>query len=1285
MMNRRIVAGFEMVLMVGMLFSFCYFVSLNETGFVSAIEDEEEDRLQDFLDRFTYGELIEDEKWTSYPISSSADDVGCCFLSIDGQVCGTADPENCVEDSPFAEGALCEETAFCEKGCCYDDGAGIYDKNVLEFACSADWIDDPNCNLPGAALGCCVLGEQTIFETKGQCEVDYSRGLGDTDIVDWRSDVDAGECLYLAAVQDMGACVLGEGGCEFLNEADCFSYDGDFNHNYLCTSDSLNTSCEMTRQTSCVDGKDGVYFMDSCGNRANIYDSEKVEDVDYWDMVAEAEDVCGSEDIEGGNADNPSCGNCDRFAGGICASASEDSFEVDIGEFYCRDTSCMFDGIEYENGESWCVYDGAIGEGDDVVGSRHWKYVCAQGLVQIEPCADYRNQICVQSKEFEVNGTVVEFENAACVANNWRSCIDLNGKKESEQSAASNKACVSGLSQNCGNYTLYPGDFEKMECIDDAIAACGGPDALSVMDECATTLNCRVENIVIGNKFSFDVCLPDYPGGFSLNDERYQTSAEALCGMASQKCTVIQKPKKWGGCEYVANEGCLGETFGQEMNDFCRGLGDCGGSVNILGEWSGNYIIRRDGALSEGMFLSGDWIDALSRLALPIPGQFAEVEDYSEYLEAGGVWGGPSAPGSPEEDEPFDISMIGQGLSGIGAAMNFAFTGKVMGFAVLKGGGLIGGEVAKGYLLAKGGPVGAKLASGIGGSTAQGASMAGFASAAIGAGIGMVAGAMLAQWLGLSEGGSMLMSIGGGMVGAALMGAKVLSAAVYTALLWVGIFLIVLSLFFGMADCPPIEIEFECQPWQASIGGDSCEECNGDLLKPCSEYRCESLGAGCEFINEGSGDELCVSGNPNDVTPPIVRRNIAIGFAGGSYIDSENGFSVVSEGGGCVDAYTPLEFGIVTSEPAQCRFDVVANEFEEMSYELGSHSYTYNHSTVFSLPDPSHGESQGLNWTSELTLYIKCQDRYGMISPEFFEVDMCVVEGDDVTPPVVVGSEPESGDIVSFDAVNVSALIVTNELAECRWDLVDVSYSSMSNDLVCLDLLGRPSSVFGYECSGVLDIGNSSRDYYFRCMDQPWENETSDRNANVESFVLSLEKPSSKISIDKVEPDSDFEVNTDYTTIELKVATSGGGDSHFCSYSFSGYDTMIEMFETGESRTHVQSLNRPAGSNEIFVECRDETGDFDRGLTEFEIVRDSSTPIVARVWQAGSRLHFITTEDAECKYSMETCRFSWGDGEDAGSGEEHSIGVINGNAYYIKCKDDFGNVPDGCSIEVVAV
>jgi hypothetical protein len=1225
-MRDKFIAGFEMLVLIVSLFALCYFVDLNEEliSSVSAASssggvDYGNMTFDDWVDYFSGGTLIEEESWISYPISSGSEGAGCCFISKEGQICGTAVPENCLDDSPFAEGALCAGTAFCEKGCCYDESLGIFDKNVLEFACPRDWVRDANCNMPAARLGCCILGENSIFETRGQCETDsLTRAVGGSVVVDWRENVGEAECISLSAEQKEGACVLEEGGCKFVSEGDCLSYNGEFVEGFLCTSPSLNTSCEMSEQTECVEGKDGVYFVDSCGNRANIYDSARVSDSTYWDRVVLGSDLCGDLDVEGGNANSADCGNCNRFLGGICASAGEDNFEVDVGGFYCRDTSCMFDGTNYENGESWCVYDGAIGEGKDVVGSRHWKYVCSQGKVMVEPCSDYRNQICIQSKSVEIDGVNVDFSNAACVANNWRECINLNSEKE------------------------------------------------DAMEKCEEALNCRVERVDIADSFKFNICLPEYPAGFSFNDERYVKTAESLCSMGSQTCTVVRAPKTWGGCDIVANRNCLSGTFAQEMNDFCMGLGDCGGSVNILGEYSENYVVRRDGALNRGMFLSETWIDGLKILAEPVLGQFAEVEDYSEYLEAAGILGGPEDPVATLEGDGPDVQTFATGLGGLGMA------------------GMYAAGYLSGAVTASGSAIGLS-------SVGFSASVSAFSGVAIGAAIGMVAGMMLAKQLGLSEGGSILMAIGGALVGGALAYA-VMFASLATigpigwAIIIIGVILMIIGSFFGGSDCPAIEIAFECRAWQPPVGGDDCLKCNGDPLKPCSQYRCESLGSACELINVGTGEELCVDGNPNDVTPPVMSRQNGISFYDGTYVDSEEGFDVVGIGGGCLEAYTPLAFGVVTSEPSQCRFDVVAeSEFEDMDFLLGSNSYLYNHTTVFSLPDPSHGQSQGIDWTGELELFVRCRDRHDILSPGFLRIGMCVAEGEDLTAPKIVKSFPESGGLVGFEKSEQDVVIVTGEFASCKWDLVDKEYSDMANSFSCEDKFGAPSNIHGYECLANFPIGNTSRDYFVRCMDQPWLEDLSERNAMKSSFVLRLNKPEKKISIDKIKPDSDFEISSDFATIDLKIATSGGGKSHFCSYSFSGYERMIELFETGTSRTHSQdNLNRRAGMQNIYVQCRDETGEFARGQTSFNIIRDTLEPAVARVWQVGGFVNLVLVEDGECRFSFDSCTFPWDEGNVIGSGTELRFGVVRGEKYYIRCRDDFGNMPAKCSVEVMA-
>ena len=48
-------------------------------------------------------------------------------------------------------------------------------------------------------------------------------------------------------------------------------------------------------------------------------------------------------------------------------------------------------------------------------------------------------------------------------------------------------------------------------------------------------------------------------------------------------------------------------------------------------------------------------------------------------------------------------------------------------------------------------------------------------------------------------------------------------------------------------------VTYECLPWEAPSGGKSCEKCNADPFKPCTEYRCKALGQACQLLNPGTG------------------------------------------------------------------------------------------------------------------------------------------------------------------------------------------------------------------------------------------------------------------------------------------------------------------------------------------------------------------------------------------------------------------------------------------------
>ncbi|MDH3353148.1 MAG: hypothetical protein OEL87_01755, partial [Nanoarchaeota archaeon] len=838
MKNKKIIASFELTLMIVSMFAFAHGVYLTEGSFEKLKEKYIAEKNQSPIDAqqsqsnllSIAGFILNKIKEPIIPVVS-AQETGCCSLVDTGEKCVTTTRNIC--SGQFAEGSICDTTSFCRKGCCFDENTGIYDSNVLESECPVSWVNDPNCNLPGARLGCCILGDTSFFETEGQCEVrTLSFAQGSNPIVDWRGDMSGTQCLMLSATQNEGACVSQSGDCVFETEAQCYSHNGNFNENFLCTSPSLDTNCERTSQTTCVDGKDGVYFIDSCGNRANIYDLDRVNDSTYWDTLLSPEEICGDNDMTA-SVNSEACGNCNRFMGSTCDSASENNFNVRLGDFYCKDTSCMLGGVKYKNGESWCAYDGKIGDGDDVVGSRHWKYVCSQGEINIEPCADYRNQICVQSNTDSSSGTT-EFRNAACVANNWRECVTLNSAE--------------------------------------------GPG------ECADTLNCMVQTVNIADHFKFDMCVPKYPGGFSLTNERYQKSAEGICGMATQTCTVVYAPNTWGGCHVAANEGCLHPEFYEQMNNLCRKLGDCGAEVNVIGEYE-----RGDNMASR---LGSSAILSLINLAKPVPGQFASVEDYSKYLGSTGQWVNPEeAPGSEGSDNITSAaSSISTGIGAIGYAAGI--------YAEFISGNLETLSLKELSSL--------KDLSTIAESGSAGSSVAAYSGAAMGAAAGFYVGSMLAKQMGLSPGGSMLMAVGGAMLGGQLAYTYMTTGLAMGPVGWIGVALIVISMFFAGAGCPSVDVTFTCKPWKAPSGGDDCKKCNDDPLRPCSEYRCNSLGAACGIVNKGTAQEMCESSR-DDGKPPIISPQLGVLSQNEVYSDiSESGLSITSVAGGCIDAYTPL-------------------------------------------------------------------------------------------------------------------------------------------------------------------------------------------------------------------------------------------------------------------------------------------------------------------------------------------------------------------------------------------
>jgi len=498
-------------------------------------------------------------------------------------------------------------------------------------------------------------------------------------------------------------------------------------------------------------------------------------------------------------------------------------------------------------------------------------------------------------------------------------------------------------------------------------------------------------------------------------------------------------------------------------------------------------------------------------------------------------------------------------------------------------------------------------------------------------------------------------------------------------------------------------VEFNCKPWQAptgSIGGNDCEKCNEGIL-PCSEYRCKSLGQACELLNPGTEDEKCTWVNPRDTESPGIKPwedSLTSGYEyddviirpPGSGVEPGRMRIIRMAGTGCVEAFTPIEFGITTTEPAQCKIDYNHTEsFDEMNFWFGeSNLFLYNHSQKLSLPSPSSLEAAApeLEHDGTYTLYARCKDANDNENVDEFAIRFCVDEGPDTTPPKIESTSIANGMPVKYNQSSVELEVYVNEPAECRWSREDRSYNNMENEMSCSTNVWEMNNNLVYTCETTLTgIKNrQENEFYFRCKDQPNVNE-EDRNTNQESYEYTL-IGTQPLNIIDVSPNGTIKGSTDVISIFLEVETANGyrNGEAVCYYSETDNEAdFIEFYETG-TNMHSQRLDLVTGDYAYYLKCVDLGGNRDDNYTEFRVEVDRSAPIVARIYRESELLKIITTEKSDCRYSTQDCNFEFTDGIEMpyANQTEHVAEWQTELTYYIRCQDEYGNQvdPNSCSI-----
>ena len=503
------------------------------------------------------------------------------------------------------------------------------------------------------------------------------------------------------------------------------------------------------------------------------------------------------------------------------------------------------------------------------------------------------------------------------------------------------------------------------------------------------------------------------------------------------------------------------------------------------------------------------------------------------------------------------------------------------------------------------------------------------------------------------------------------------------------------------------KVNFECLPWEAPLGGKDCELCNDDM-QSCSEYRCKSLGQACDIVNKGTAEESCVWISPNDVTSPLITPWEEPLTEGHRYTNHDTlppslGAKIVRNPDNCIQAFTPLEFGIQTDEPAQCKIDIVHSNgtgqevFDGMNYYFGNSFYAYNHTEKMNLPGPGALQN-ALNGTGfdapEIPVdgiynfYVRCRDANGNFNVQEFVFQICVDPSPDTTPPVLVDTSIKSGSFVGFEKDEVDVDFYINEPSECKWDKESKSYDEMANEMSCSTEIYEINAQQTYTCSTTLTGIEDRKEnkFYVRCKDQPGSPE-NERNVNTQSqeFIL---KGSQPLNIVEVEPNGTIFGSTRSVSVNLTVETSDGAEEGkaLCYFSSDGEEgSYISMFNSDSFR-HSQLLQLTEGDYNYHFRCIDAGGNSAEETTNFRVEVDTEAPRVTRAYRADG-LKIVTDEDAECVYSLNSCNYVFDEGlrmiySNPNIKNVHFAEWQSNLVYYIKCRDFYDNEPspDACSI-----
>lgn len=1193
-----------------------FFVNIIKTSFASFCDAEKENCNLEIMGEFSFSSMIKNINPINLIQSASADDLklGSCEVTNSeayppNSFCYFPSTlEQCLSPELFHLGEPLDKVEECVQGCCIDTSTGscsITSKKACEFKIipgqgvsqNHDGYFDgsPTCDIPDCATGCCDFENYASTSTKLTCDK-----LGGN----FAPGVIGEDCTGSKGSVDYGCCVMA-GTCKRSSESDCNEIlNGRFFADLPGQPKFCSTlpGCEMcksgksTATKTCTEFDNNIHYVDSCGN------------------------------IEGITED----GNCELNRK-VCVK--------DNNGYKCGG-DCNDGGTTRYNGESWCLYDvspdaysvdfnfndGKIPIG--VMGSRDFVRVCLNGNIITEPCADYRSQICVQTKDSANN----RWNQGACVMNMWPQCLII----EDNETCKANSQCVwddnaeKSLKEDGDGWNDNPNEVNKLKNVHEpyknysclpryppgfplsqSSEECDGLDKLT----CKKNSNCFWDLGICSSNLNYFI-------------------ATSTCGLVSYGTTVIHQGTGWckGNCDAEMI------NFAQAMAKKCSALGDCGATLNILGKptLKSSFKVTKTGQDKKELDVTKGGIE----LGGPNHGKWAW-----DFLETSFI-----------EKSYFDSTSLEQG-KGIKTNSKDGPTGETTFTDFTNDLGEL--YISQDELYSR---------------LFEDINNAGESNVAklLGEGAGMGIGALVTMSL------LKILVITGSkvaMFGAALgpWGWVIMAAVVILAALIYTLFSYEKTWLFT----------FQCLPASPPLGGDYCTQCDKDSERPCSEYRCKSLGAACELINKGSSDQKCVA-MQDDGNPPKIIDYVRASLPTGYLIDNfqagppNGGFTIKGPAdGGCIKAWDKVSVAFITDKYSNCSYSEHPGvEFEAMARSIDS-TQVKTHFLQLSFPDNLIGSGQK-------TIYIKCQDVFGHIFMSDYPVSFCSEIGPSLDQVEITGTNFDFYNKIPFGTTETGLQIHVDRPGQCRWSIEDMEYKNMPETTQCN---AEQSTSGNYNCEARLtgiqqDL--SPNKFFIRC-NSTWG------ITNPRSFILEL-YPSEKLLIDSVSPTNGEEISgcEFQSEVKLQVVTSSGAEdgTATCYWSYDSNFRTSEEFKITDSSYHehnitIDSQGQPTISKTVYILCTDPSGYSTTTSTTFTVIKDTQAPRITRIYREGGQLRITTNELARCAYkssekkncdfkldSLTTTKF-----EAAPSFDHYGDWIENGQ-WYVKCYDQCNNIGD---------